>query len=163
MNNKEKQLIDELVEEFRKSITMKFAASRAVLMNTRGADAAFHTYASCIADYFCIDKNKMLSKETRTTDYRLGRQILWWFCRTGESSLPFSSTKVGHLSGLFDHATVLHGVKKIDCDIDYDFQTNRDVKSICELLGFKLVKVGMNYTTVSATRQTDVEQVLKLA
>jgi len=147
MNAKEKELIEGLVDEFRNTLIIKFESTKALTMNAHGAESEFHVYASCVADYYCLDKNKMLHTGNRFSDVKTARQMLWWLCRTGESALPFSLSRLGIMSGGFNHATVIHGSRVIDNDILYDQPTRRDVKAIASLLGYDIEKFGMSYTT----------------
>jgi len=147
MNAKEKELIEGLVDEFRNTLIIKFESTKALTMNAHGAESEFHVYASCVADYYCLDKKKMLHTGNRISEVKTARQVLWWLCRTGESALPFSLSRLGIMSGGFNHATVIHGSRVIDNDLLYDQPTRRDVKAIASLLGYDIEKTGMSYTT----------------
>lgn len=147
MTQREQELLDALVEEFRASLTKKFTNTKATFLNIKGADDTFELYAKTIADYYCIDVDVILNKVTRISMVKTAKQTLWWLCRTGESALPYSFAKLGEICGGMHHATVLHGVRRLSDDVNFDSQIRRDTTEICKLLGFTIEKVGMNYTT----------------
>lgn len=95
-----------------------------------------------------------MSKTTREMEYRMARQVLWWFVRTGESYLPFSLSKIGRLTATdqdeepFNHAIVLHGVRKVKNEIPSSFDLRQDIMNIASNLDFKFTKNGSKYTTV---------------
>ena len=150
MTEKELELIEMMVEEYRETLISKVNTAQSISLNERGAEVTFDTYANVIANYFCVDKAKMLSRNTRLTEYKIGRQVLWFLCRSGESQLPYSLQKLGNISGGFNHATVLHGTNKIAGELPYDNSLMSDVKQICKVLGFQLIKTGRKHTTVRA-------------
>ena len=148
MTERELELIEMMVDEYRETLISKVNTAQSISLNEGGAQVTFDTYSNVIANYFCVDKAKMLSKNTRLTEYKMGRQVLWFLCRTGESQLHYSLQRLGIISGGFNHATVLHGTNKIAGELEFDNSLMIDVKRICELLGFQLVKTGRKHTTV---------------
>ena len=107
----------------------------------------------------------MMSKTTREQSYRQARQVLWWFCRTGDTYLPFSLSRIGQLTSLdedeapFDHATVLHGSRKIKDEVPSVFDLRQDIKNIAKTLGFNFGKHGRKYvTTIGTQRRKESEE-----
>lgn len=150
MTERELELIEMMINEYRETIISKVNTAQSTSLNERGAEVTFDTYANVIANYFCVDKAKMLSRKTRLSEYKTGRQVLWFLCRSGESQLPYSLQKLGNITGGFHYATVLHGTNKIAEGLPYDNSLMSDVKQICKVLGFQLIKTGRKHTTVRA-------------
>lgn len=150
MTQREKELIDQLTEEFRATITEKIIQSKSLVMHNNSSESKFTNYYTCVSEYFCVGVDQVLTKNYRHKNIVVPRQILWFLCRTGESAIPYSLSKIGELCGGFDHATVLHGSRKIADLIDYDYELKRDLSNICMTLGFRLEKIGLNYTVVNA-------------
>jgi len=151
LTEQELNAIELLVDQFRQRLieNHKDLINYATAINS--SEEKFKTYVKVIADYFCIEPEKITGKRSRLTEIKRARHILWWLCRTGESNVKWSLSKIGQktcLERAFDHATVLHGVRTIGNDIDYDPATKQDLKAIVECLGFRLVKNGANYKTV---------------
>ena len=162
MTEKEEHAVETLVSEYRRRLIANLELVKIQISQTNDDEIRFAQYADYIADYFCVKVDKMLSKYTRETAYKNARQILYWLCKTGDSRLKWSLDKIGNRSGGFHHSTVLHGVKCVN-NMDYDPALKLDVMAIAEGLGFHVTVERNIYTTVSATRQTENEQVLKLA
>jgi len=147
MTQREKELIDALVEEYRETLIRKVNSAKLIQVNTDGIDGKFKHYAKVVADYYCVDVDFMLSRKTRAHSVKIGRQTLWWLCRTGDSALPHSFEQLAIQSGKFNHSTLIYGVRYFADRLSFDKQTLIDTKAICNLLGFTIEKVGMNYTT----------------
>lgn len=153
MNRKE-ELINSLTEIFRDRLSANFDKISSDLIKGVTNEERFAHYSEIVANYYCIQYEKMMSKTTRQAEYRQARQVLWWFVRTGDTYLPFSLSNIGRMTAIdtddepFNHATVLHGVGKVNNEIPYNFELRQDIKNISLTLGFKFCKNGSKYTTV---------------
>ncbi len=157
MKERKEELIDELTTMFRERLTMQMEKLELNLLEGITNEERFYTYAEVIANYYCLQYERMMSKTTREQAYRNARQVLWWFCRTGDTYLPFSLSKIGQLTSMdedetqFDHATVLHGARKIKDELPTVWDLRQDIKNISKTLGFNFGKHGRRYiTTVDA-------------
>ena len=150
MNEQEQQAIEVLVNHFREKLIASHTEITSYSMVVNSSEEKFNKYVNVIADYFCIESKDITGKRSRLSDIKKSRHILWWLCRTGDSNLKWSLSKIGQKTceeRPFDHATVLHGVKTLANDIDYCNTSKQDLKAIVECLGMSLVKVGSNWST----------------
>ena len=151
--NRKDELINELTEVFRDRLSANFDKLSNDLIQGITNEERFLQYAEVIANYYCITYEKMMSKTTRQMEYRMARQVLWWFVRTGDTYLPFSLTNIGRMTATdrdeepFNHATVLHGVRKVNDELPVSFDLRQDLKNIATNLDFKFFKNGSKYTT----------------
>lgn len=141
----DKELLEKLVDDFREEIIKTWNAQTNLAAANRNVKVRFNNYAQVIANYYCIDHSKLFL-HNRLADYVTARQTLYWLCRTGESAVPISLSKLGEWSNQ-NHATLIHGIRKISDAVEYDKPTHNDVSAICEILGYELLKIGANYTT----------------
>jgi len=141
----DKELLDKLVDDFRQEIIKTWDAQTNLAVVNRNVEVRFNNYAEVVANYYCIDRSKLFI-QNRLADYVTARQVLYWLCRTGESAVPISLSKLGEWSNQ-NHATLIHGIKKISAAVEYDKPTRNEVSAIAEILGYSVVKIGANYTT----------------
>ena len=141
----DKELLEKLVDDFRQEIIKTWNVKTKLVVATRNVEVRFNNYTEVVANYYCIDRSKLFV-QNRLTDYVMARQVLYWLCRTGESAVPISLSKLSEWSNQ-NHATLIHGIKKISAAVEYDKSTRNEVLAIAEILGYKVVKIGANYTT----------------
>jgi len=148
MNEQELEAIEVLVDQFREKLINSHNEISKYAFAVNSSEEKFSKYVNAIADYFCINAKDITGKRSRLTDIKKSRHILWWLCRTGDTNVKWSLSKIGQKTceeRPFDHATVLHGVRTLGNDIDYCHVTKQDVKAIVECLGMRLVKVGSSW------------------
>jgi len=141
----DKELLEKLVDDFRQEIIKTWNAQANLAVANRNVEVRFNNYAEVVANYYCIDRSKLFM-QNRLSDYVTARQVLYWLCRTGESAVPISLSKLGEWSNQ-NHATLIHGIKKISAALEYDKPKRNEVSAIAEILGYSVVKIGANYTT----------------
>jgi|DEB0MinimDraft_6_1074348.scaffolds.fasta_scaffold25363_2 chromosomal replication initiation ATPase DnaA len=141
----DKELLEKLVDDFRQEIIKTWNAQTNLAVANRNVEVRFNNYTEVVANYYCIDRSKLF-EQNRLADYVTARQVLYWICRTGESAVPISLSKLAEWSSQ-NHATLIHGIKKISASIEYDKPTRNEVSAIAEILGYKVIKIGANYTT----------------
>ena len=79
-----------------------------------------------VCDHFHITKADILSSK-RNADIAYPRQIAFYLCRTLTSK---SLKEVGNEFGKRDHTTVLHGVEKIEDEVDNDVDTRNLIDTL---------------------------------
>lgn len=139
------ELLEKLVDDFRQEIIKTWDAQTSLAMANRNVEVRFNNYAEVVANYYCIDRRELF-EQNRLADYVTARQVLYWLCRTGETAVPISLSKLGEWSNQ-NHATLIHGIKKISNAVEYDKPTRNEVSAIAEILGYQVIKIGANYTT----------------
>ena len=78
------------------------------------------------AEYFNISMADIIGKK-RTKSFAFPRQIAMYLCRQlTEESLP----QIGEQFGGKDHTTILHGCKKIQRDMEHDYNVKKAVENI---------------------------------
>ena len=155
MTDRKEEMIEGLTQLFKERLTAHFDKLSTNLIEGITNEEKFYSYAEVIANYYCLNYERMMSKTTRESSYRQARQVLWWLVRTGETYLPFSLSKIGKLTSIdeneegFDHATVLHGARKLADEIPVVFEVREDIRNIAKTLGFNFGKHGRRYTTTT--------------
>ncbi len=82
------------------------------------------------ADYFNISPADITGKK-RTKSFSFPRQIAMYLCRQlTDESLPY----IGEQFGGKDHTTILHGCKKIQRDIETDYNLKKAVENIQKMI-----------------------------
>lgn len=140
-----KEVLDKIVEEFRQEVIDSYEKRKKYAIDSRNLEVKFLAYADVISTYYAIDRDKLFN-ETRVADYVDARHTLFWMLRKGESSMPISLGQIGNWCGGKNHATVIHGIKKIENSLMYNKDSRQDISAICDALGYELVNVGNNWT-----------------
>jgi chromosomal replication initiation ATPase DnaA len=149
MSEQEKEAIEVLVDRFRERLISAREQVQSEIISGDNPIDTFNRYLKATADYFHIPVETMRRNSSRKTEYRVARQIVFYFCKAGESRLPISLQKIGELMDdvkPFDHSTVLHGRKTIAIDVVFDPELRYNVESIAKNLGFELIKSDKDYT-----------------
>jgi chromosomal replication initiation ATPase DnaA len=140
------EAIDSLVEEFRRDLEESYDNIRRKYITGNGTRARFEYYASIVSEYFNIPKDTLLSKSTRKREYTYARKLLWFICRTGKTSIPYSFSALGENTGGYNHATVLYGIRTTEELLDYDNTFRFDAKTVISSLEYSLEKQGRKWT-----------------
>ena len=145
MTEKEKEAIETLVSEFRERLIANHEMMHKTAAEEGSAPLRFRNIAQRVADYFGLDVEKLLSRETRLSEYVRARQIIYWLTREELMNLPYSLNKLGELMGGFNHATILNGLRRFDEDMEYERSFKIDVNNITRPMGFEVVKKGQRF------------------
>ena len=83
-----------------------------------------------VAEHFGVNPEDITSKK-RNSEFVLPRQVVMYLCR---NMLEISLSNVGKILGKKDHTKVIHGIKKIEEDI----QTNEELRNKIETIKKKI-------------------------
>ena len=83
-----------------------------------------------VAEHFSVTSEDITSKK-RNSEYVLPRQVVMYLCR---NMLDISLTNIGKILGKKDHTTIIHGIKKIEEDINL----NEELKNKIDIIKKKL-------------------------
>lgn len=145
MNREE--AIEALVDGFRRDLEQSYDRLSKKYITGNGTEARFNQYAYCVADYFNLPKDELLSRKTRKREFSYARKLFWFICRTGETALPYSLSAIAEKSGGFDHATVLYGIRTAKDELlEYDAAFLFDSKAVIKNLDYTLEKEGKKWT-----------------
>ena len=141
------EAIEALVDGFRRDLESQYDRLAKKYLAGNGTEARFQQYASCVADYFNLPKEELLSRKTRKREFSYARKLFWFICRTGKTALPYSFAAIAEKSGGFDHATVVYGVRTANDELlEYDAAFRHDAKAVVKNLDYELIKEGKRWT-----------------
>ena len=83
-----------------------------------------------VAEHFGVKPEDITSKK-RNTEFVQPRQVVMYLCRELTST---SQVNIGKILGKKDHTTVIHGVKKIESEIE----TNEELRNKIDIIIKKL-------------------------
>lgn len=85
---------------------------------------------SVVAEHFGVKSEDIVSKK-RNSEFVQPRQVVMYLCR---ELTTVSQVNIGKILGKKDHTTVIHGVKKIEAEME----TNEELRSKIEIIKKKL-------------------------
>jgi len=83
-----------------------------------------------VASYYGVDE-KLLKGKTRAREVVIPRQVAMYIMREDTDQ---SLSEIGAILGGRDHTTVLHGITKVEKDIEVDTKLRQDVMTVREML-----------------------------
>lgn len=145
MSEKEQEAIETLVSEFRERLIANHNMICQIASEEGSAPLRFANITQRVSDYFGLSVDKLVSRETRLAEYVKARSIVYWLTRQELTKLPYSLNKLGEMMGGFNHATILHGLRRFDDSMDYEAGFATDVNNIVNPMGFEIVKKATKY------------------
>ena len=78
-----------------------------------------------VCDHFKVSKDEILSAK-RSADIAYPRQIIMYLCRQNCNNVPLKN--IGELLGNRDHSTVMHGIQKIEKQMETNDATRKTIE-----------------------------------
>ncbi len=95
-----------------------------------------------------------LMKYTRVQVIVEPRQVCSWFIYKKVFTNSLSLDDIGQIFGGYDHATILHGIKKIDNLLGVDKSFRHDVIAIYNILGYRAEWTGTKFRLFDKRKET---------
>ena len=80
-----------------------------------------------VCDHYGINEQSVLSTK-KTKDISMVRQIIMYLCR--ECINDMSLKNIAEFLGKKDHTTIMHGISKVEYDIEHDFKVKNNIDII---------------------------------
>ena len=145
MNKRELDAIEELVSEFRQRLINNYHEVHKIALEAGSQPLRFENLCQQICDYYGLDLGKLMSTETRKHDYTKARSIIYWIMRQRDSGFNYSLNKMAELMGGFNHATVIHAIRKFEDEIEYNPDFRFDVDNFLKIIGLQATKINGRY------------------
>lgn len=101
-------------------------ALKDILPDNKPKELSADFIKSTVADFYNIDVSS-LSEKRRDRSIAFPRQVVMYLCR---ELTPLSSDDIGDALGGRDHSTVLHGIKNISQQIEFDSSLRKTVEDL---------------------------------
>ena len=80
-----------------------------------------------VCDHYGINEQAVLSSK-KTKDISMARQIIMYLCR--ECINDMSLKNIAEFLGKKDHTTIMHGISKVEYDIEHDYKVKNNIDII---------------------------------
>jgi chromosomal replication initiation ATPase DnaA len=145
MTKQEKEAVEVLVDAYRKELIEDIKRRKRMSL-TNNSNDKYEYYRDCIADYFGMSKQKAFNIKSRQETVIFCRHLLAWFCRVGETSIPFSMQYLSELIGYKTHSSVHHSLNEMEARLCFTHNDRVVTNNILEMMGYELVKENDRYT-----------------